>query len=143
MDEPGDGKDDGIGLALRAGFCLLAVFLPLGLCLEVLHGFKVPVYLGSPMRRELWTLAHMHGNFLGLLLLAWAAVAPRWLAPADRLPVARWLRRGAVLLPVGFFLGGVGNSEGDPSLAILLVPVGALCLLVGLVLVLLRGGTRP
>jgi hypothetical protein len=36
-------------------------------------------------------------------------------------------------MPIGFFLGGILNSEGDPSLGILLVPLGGLCLLVALV----------
>ena len=43
------------------------------------------------------------------------------------------IRWGAVLMPLGFFLGGVLNSEGDPSLGILLVPPGALLLIVALV----------
>ena len=44
-----------IGIALL-GLCLLAVSLPLGLTLEALHAMKVQVYLGSALRRELWTL---------------------------------------------------------------------------------------
>jgi hypothetical protein len=35
-------------------------------------------------------------------------------------------------MPLGFFLGGVLNTEGDPSLGIVLVPVGAALLLVAL-----------
>jgi hypothetical protein len=35
-----------------------------------------------------------------------------------------------VLLPLGFFLGGIGHSEVDPSLGVLLVPVGGLLLLI-------------
>jgi len=47
-----------------------------------------------------------------------------------------------VLMPLGFFLGGVLNSEGDPSLGILLVPVGALLLVVALVRVALAPRAR-
>lgn len=35
-------------------------------------------------------------------------------------------------MPLGFFLGGILNFEGDPSLGILLVPLGGLCLLYAL-----------
>ena len=35
-------------------------------------------------------------------------------------------------MPLGFFLGGIMNSEGDPSLGIVLVPIGALLLIVAL-----------
>ena len=35
-----------------------------------------------------------------------------------------------VLLPVGFFLGGVVTYGGDPGLGVLLVPIGAVSLIV-------------
>jgi hypothetical protein len=37
-----------------------------------------------------------------------------------------------VLVPLGFFGGAFGHPEGDPSVAVLLVPLGALALVVGL-----------
>ncbi|MCB9869337.1 MAG: hypothetical protein H6837_05735 [Planctomycetes bacterium] len=114
------------------GFWLLAVFVPIGLALEALHAFKVDVYLGSRMRQHLWTLAHAHGSALGFACLVYGAAAARFVAPPARGAVARWLGFSAVLMPLGFFLGGIGNREGDPSLAILLVPVGGLLLLVAL-----------
>jgi hypothetical protein len=36
-------------------------------------------------------------------------------------------------MPLGFLLGGVLNSEGDPSLGILLVPAGGVLVFVALV----------
>jgi len=36
---------------------------------------------------------------------------------------------GSWVLPLGFFLGGFGLHGGDPGLGVLLVPVGALLLL--------------
>ena len=36
---------------------------------------------------------------------------------------------GSASLPLGFLLGGIGHPEGDPSLGILLAPVGALLVL--------------
>ncbi len=117
----------------RAGFFLLALSVPLGLTFEALHALKVEVYLGSATRREMWTLAHAHGGMLGLLLLAFASAAPGALPRAeDRARVARLLVPAAYLLPLGFFAGGVLNGEGDPSLGILLVPVGGVLLLTAL-----------
>ena len=113
---------------------LLAVSIPAGLTLEALHALKVEVYLGSAMRRELWTLAHAHGTLLAVLCLAFAAVADRFIEDTKaRASIARWLRLGAALMPLGFFAGGILNFEGDPSLGILLVPVGGFCLLYALV----------
>ena len=132
-------RDPGTRHAAVCGWFLLAVSLPLGLTLEALHGLKVPVYLGSELRRELWTLAHAHGNLLGILCLVYAALAEHWIDDAAaRRSIARWLVAGAVLMPLGFLLGGVLRSEGDPAFAILLVPVGGVALLVAL----LRAGAR-
>ncbi len=128
MNDPATHK------AARLGWILLAVYLPLGMTLEALHALKVAVYLDSPARRELWTLAHAHGNLLGILLLVFAALAPRTFPePIRRAAISRWLRIGSLLMPLGFFAGGILNYEGDPSLGILLVPVGAICLLIALI----------
>jgi hypothetical protein len=129
--------DPAIRKTLRTGWLLLAISLPFGVTLEALHGFKVQTYLASEMRREMWRLAHAHGTLLGILCLVFAAVAEAHVAAPIRGRVAAMIRWGAVLMPVGFFLGGVLNSEGDPSLGILLVPVGALLLVVALVRVAL------
>jgi hypothetical protein len=43
------------------------------------------------------------------------------------------LRIGAVMMPVGFLLAGVWHPEGDPGLAIWLVPPGALLVIFGVV----------
>ena len=126
-------QDPGARLAILTGFWLLAIALPLGITLEALHALKVPVYLHSALRREMWTLAHAHGNLLGVLCLAYGAIAERWLAPARmRRRVARWLVAGAIAMTLGFFLGGILNFEGDPSLGILFVPLGGACLLIAL-----------
>jgi hypothetical protein len=120
--------------AARTGLWLLAVSLPLGLTLEALHAWKVQVYLGSALRRELWTLAHAHGNLLGILCLVFALLAPRVLADERvRRRAERLLALGAVLMPLGFLLGGVMNREGDPSLGIVLVPLGGVLVFAALV----------
>ena len=129
-DQP---TDPGIRKTLRAGWLLLAISLPFGVTLEALHGFKVQAYLASDMRREMWRLAHAHGTLLGILCLVSGLLAEAHIAEAIRPRVLAWVRWGAVLMPLGFFLGGVLNSEGDPSLGIVLVPVGAVLLVVALV----------
>jgi hypothetical protein len=130
-------SDPALTKTLRTGWLLLAVSLPLGVTLEALHGWKVQAYLSSEMRRELWRLAHAHGTLLGMLCLVFTALAAEHVPAPVRPAAARLIRWGAVLMPLGFFLGGVLNSEGDPSLGILLVPVGALLLIVALVRVAL------
>jgi len=123
---------------LLLGWWGLLVFLTLGIVLETLHGFKVGYYLDAPhrLRRLLWTLAHAHGTLLSLVQLAFSATAERagaW--PEWRLRLASFLFLDALLLlPAGFFLGGVGHGEADPSAWVLLVPLGALALLIAVAL---------
>lgn len=114
---------------LRYGTSALLLFLLGGLSLEFLHLIKAPWYLDHHLRRELWVLGHAHGALLALLNLAWAAVLPRLPAAAGSGWALRW---GAALVPTGFLLGGVGNSESDPSLAILATPIGAALLIFAL-----------
>jgi hypothetical protein len=125
--------DPAIRKTVRMGWLLLAIALPLGVTLEALHGFKVQAYLASETRREMWRLAHAHGTLLGILCLVSAALAGAHVPARIRSRVLAMIRWGAVLMPLGFFLGGVLNSEGDPSPGIVLVPIGALLLVVALV----------
>jgi hypothetical protein len=116
---------------LTFGWTAVAVFLLGGLLLEAFHLLKLPFYLEARLRRELWTLAHAHGTLLGLINVAFGVTARSAVTDdGRRLVLSRLLRLGSVLVPAGFFLGGIGNAEGDPSLAILLVPLGAVLVLV-------------
>lgn len=126
-----DGSSTG-SATLRTGWSLLAVSLPFGVVLEALHAFKAQAYLGSETRRELWRLAHAHGTLLGVVCLVFTALAERHVPEASRRSIGRQIAWGAVLMPLGFLLGGVLNSEGDPSPGIVLVPVGASLLLLAL-----------
>ncbi|NNF15620.1 MAG: hypothetical protein HKN70_02680, partial [Gammaproteobacteria bacterium] len=115
---------------LRYGWTAIAVFLLLGLFLESLHLIKAPFYMEINIRRELWTLAHAHGTLLGIINIVFALCALACLPDeTKRARASVTLRAGALLMPVGFLLGGVGNSEVDPSLAIVFVPIGALLVL--------------
>jgi hypothetical protein len=122
------------------GWLGLLVFLSMGVFLEVLHGFKIGLYLdpGNRIRREMWTLAHAHGTLLSLVNIAFAAGLPQfgwWTAGRLRL-ASFFLIDAALLIPVGFFLGGVNPGEGDPGVGILFVPFGAAVLIVAVGLVL-------
>lgn len=118
---------------LRFGWSGLLVFAALGVALEALHAWKVGAYLGvdNETRRLMWTLAHAHGVGLSLLQIAYAA-SLRLMAAVPSLLTSRLLHTATVLVPLGFFLGGVNTYEADPGLGILLVPVGALALLIAL-----------
>jgi len=115
---------------LRFGWWSLFVFAGAGLVLESLHGFKVRAYLdaSNETRRLMWTLAHAHGTLLALVNvvagLMWRAAPP----PNPRL-ISTALVAASVLLPGGFFLGGIAFYSGDPGFGTLLVPIGAALLL--------------
>jgi len=113
---------------LRLGWWSLAVFGLAGLVLETLHGFKIGLYLdvSNDTRRLMWTLAHAHGTLLGLMHLGFAATVRLAALSPGRLRTASAALTGAgLLLPAGFFLGGIQFYAGDPGLGIVIVPVGA------------------
>lgn len=122
---------------LLAGWAGLIFFLLLGIALEGLHAFKSPFYLDveNETRRFLWRLAHAHGALLSILQLGVAGTFS-WLSVRQhtgeqlRFPSTCFLG-SLLLLPGGFFLAGRSAVAGDPGLGILLVPGGAVCLLLG------------
>ena len=125
-------------LHLCFGWWQLLVFLSLGIALEVMHGFKVGWYLDADheTRRLMLTLAHTHGTLLGLINLtfSWSVTRlPAW--PASQKTLASWcLLAASVLMPLGFFFGGLFPYPGDPDLGIMLLPAGAFLLLVSVLL---------
>jgi hypothetical protein len=124
-------EGDGEGEARRSrrfGWTALLVWASLGLALEAAHGFKLAWFLDDDLRRTLLRLAHAHGVVLALVVLAHASSA----GAARVRSIGRLLRAGALLMPIGFALSALRPSEGDPGVAIALVPIGALALLAGL-----------
>ena len=118
---------------LRFGWWSLLVYLSLGLTLETLHGFKIGWYLdvGNEIRRLMFTLGHAHGTALALVSIA-AGLTARNVSGFELRPsVSFALIWAAILLPGGFFLGGIVTYGGDPGLGVWLVPVGALLLFYG------------
>lgn len=120
---------------LAVGWWGLLVFLSLGAALETLHAFKIGYYLdvGNDARRLTWRLAHAHGTLLSLVNIAFGLTLRR--LSSDRLAVPAWssgaLVAATLLIPAGFFLGGVFVHGGDPGVGVLLVPVGAALLFAG------------
>jgi hypothetical protein len=130
---------------LTFGWWSLLVFATLGLTLEALHGFKVRAYLdaSNDTRRLMWTLAHAHGTALAIIHVVFGLmlrVAPD--TTARSVPtISTSLIAASVLLPGGFFLGGVAFYAGDPGIGIALVPIGAASLLYA-VFAIARGVTK-
>lgn len=127
---------------LRFAWIALLVFATLGAVLEALHAWKSAAYLGvgNEVRRLMWTLAHAHGVGLSLLHMGFAATLKLGLRkPTGRVALAaRLLRWSTVLLPAGFFLGGIGTYEGDPGIGIALAPFGVLALWSSVLLIALE-----
>lgn len=115
---------------LRFGWWSLLVFLSLGGALETLHGFKIGWYVdvGNETRRLMFTLAHAHGTLLALINIAAGLTARKVDRFELRPSVSFALIWAAILLPAGFFLGGIVIYDGDPGLGVWLVPVGAVLL---------------
>jgi hypothetical protein len=137
------------------GWCSLFAFVSFGLALDGLHAFKIGAYLDPSLdtprallqadwyhntRRFLWMLAHQHGTQLALVNLAFAfALRFELLAAAGRIRLASYfLLNATVLMPLGFFLGGIDPSEGDPWIGIWLVPVGAGLLFLAVLMIALE-----
>jgi hypothetical protein len=111
----------------------LLIFAGLGLALESFHGFKVRAYLdvSNDTRRLMWTLAHAHGTLLSFVHIVFGLsirVVPE-MSAQDRPSISGCLIGASVLLPAGFFLGGVAFYGGDPGVGVLLVPIGAVSLI--------------
>ena len=120
---------------LRFGWWCILGFLTLGICLEVMHGLKVDWYLGvaNRTRRLMFTLAHAHGVLLGLVNVAFALTLAHLGRGTASWPTASHaLVAATILVPGGFFLGGLVIYDGDPGRGVLLLPVGAVFLVVAI-----------
>ena len=120
---------------LRFGWWSLVIFLSLGAVLETLQGFKIGWYVdvGNDTRRLMFTLAHAHGTLLAVVNIA-AGLTARIVDRFTMRPsVSFTLIWAAILLPAGFFLGGIVIYDGDPGLGVWLVPVGAALLFYSIV----------
>lgn len=117
---------------IRQGWISLAVWIAFGILLEGLNGFRSPAFLDDAVRREMFRLAHAHGTLLNLVLLVAALCARLDLIRLGRI-TALGLGTAVVLLPAGFLLGGLWHFKDEPGRGVLLVPLGAVLLLVSAV----------
>jgi hypothetical protein len=130
------GADRYVRRHLRFGWGALGVFGLLGIVLESLHAFKIGWYLdvSNETRRLMWTLAHAHGTLLALVNIAFAATVS--VLPAARASVRGFastlLCLATVAMPLGFLIGGLFPMAGDPSLGVLLLPIGSVLLLISI-----------
>ena len=115
---------------LFQGWASIAIWMSFGLLLEGLLGYKIPAFLEDGQRRELFRLAHTHGTLLSLVLIT-SALCVRLFEVRPPAVAVGALRLGALLMPLGFLLGGVWHPEGDPGVGIWLVPPGALMVIFG------------
>ena len=120
------------------GWGALLFFLSMGLALELLHGMKADFYLdvSNETRRHLWTLSHAHGGLISLVHIGFAATTAHlsdWSGPS-RIWASRCLVGALVLVPGGFFLGGLFIHGGDPGLGIFLLPPGGALFFIGVFL---------
>ena len=126
-------------LHVQFGWWALLCYLTIGIMLETLHGFKVAWYLEAyfESRRLMWTLAHAHGVLLSLVNIAFGVTSHLLVDKGRswcRAIASRCLMGATLLLPGGFFLGGIFIYGGDPGMGIFLVPIGAVLLFVGVFL---------
>jgi hypothetical protein len=132
---PATPRSDWYGRLMFQGWASIALWMSVGLLLEGLLGYKIPYYLNDLQRRELFRLAHTHGTFLGLVLIA-AALCQKHRATLPR-AAAVALSLGSALMPLGFLLSGIWHPEGDPGPAVWIVPPAALLIIFGTVLLAL------
>lgn len=122
----------------RFGWWSLLVYLSLGIILEAMHGLKIDWYLNETLeiRRLMWTLAHAHGTLISLIQLAFGATLHFvTITGMGKIRAASgFFLAAGIIMPMGFFLGGVFIYGGDPGLGVFLVPVGALALMVAVLL---------
>lgn len=115
----------------------IAFWMSFGLLNEGLIGFRIPGYVADDVRRELFRLAHAHGTLLSLMLLG-AAFSVNRLTEDAAPSFGVWpLRIGAVMVPLGFLIGGMWHFKGDPGLGVWLVPPAALLVIFGAITVAL------
>ena len=107
-------------------------YLLLGVMLEAFHATKAGLYLdvGNETRRLLFRLAHAHGTLLAIVNILYA-LSIRALPSAASPLASGSLLVALLLMPAGFLLGGIWAQGGDPGLGAVLIPAGALALVLG------------
>ena len=115
---------------LKFGWWSLLLFVALGTALEALLAFHVELYKDNQTRRLMWRLAHAHGTLLGLVHIVFALTVYCVGEVRNWKAASRLLRAASVLLPGGFFVGGLFTFGSDPGMGVFLAPLGAVFLIV-------------
>ena len=126
-----DNMDSYSNIHLKFGWCVLFIFVLIGLTLESLHGFKVNWYLdiSNETRRLLFTLAHAHGALLAIINIVFALSLQRLPGVERHIKlVSICLILSSILLPSGFLLGGLAINGSDPGVGIVFAVLGAIIL---------------
>jgi hypothetical protein len=113
---------------VKLAFVWMGLWVAFGLVLDTLIGTKQLFYLTDPLRREMWRLAHAHGVLLAAVFVLVARLHGFGGRPAPE----RLMFLGLLLMPCGFFLGGLAPTETDPGAGVWLVPLGGFLYLLGL-----------
>ena len=159
MSDPTEARGAIVTRHMVIGWWSLLIFVALGLVLESMHGFKVAWYVNSgepETTRLMMRLAHAHGTFLSLvhLAFAWTVSQATGFQGRSRSVASRSVQAAGILVPAGFLLAGLpgfvktgglrlGVLGGDPGLGIVLVPIGALLLILALYLVARGASITP
>ena len=159
MSDPTEARGAIVTRHMVIGWWSLLIFVALGLVLESMHGFKVAWYVNSgepETTRLMMRLAHAHSTFLSLvhLAFAWTVSQATGFQGRSRSVASRSVQAAGILVPAGFLLAGLpgfvktgglrlGVLGGDPGLGIVLVPIGALLLILALYLVARGASTTP
>ena len=124
---------------LRAGWWTLLVFVCLGVLLEIGLAFRGHFYMdvSQQTRRLMWRLSHAHGTLLALLNILYGLLAAHSLSTSQQFG-SRALLAAGWLIPCGFFLAGFFAYHSTPGLATLLIPTGAVLLVISLLLAIPR-----
>src|SRR5437870_13382819 len=104
---------------IRFGWWSVLLFAGFGFALETLHGFKVRAYVdvSNETRRLLWTLAHAHGTLLAVVHVVFGLCVATFpdLSVRNLKLISTSLVAASIVLPGGFFLGGIAFYSGDPG----------------------------
>jgi hypothetical protein len=132
------------GRHIRLSLAGAAAFLAMGLWLEAMYGLRERGWMDDGLRRELLRLGHAHGGILCLLNLGLSWALGRLSTPeswASRIRAAALV--GAWTVGLGFVGAGLWHGPTDPGPLVLVVPAGALLLLMALAAAaLVRPGDR-
>ena len=96
---------------------------------------KTSGYMDNPLRQNFFRAGHAHAGVIVILSLVCQMLADGAALPASLVWIARIaVPLAAILIPAGFFLSMLPPTAAQPSGAVALIYVGAVCLAAGVLL---------